>query len=104
MAQDGHDVRNVEDIIIVRVAAIRAGQLGPADEERVEEIDGSGDVPVAVGACAISGGPFVGQPEVHDGAGSIVPVDLFVPGCPPHPHTTLDGILRLLGRLADDSR
>jgi Ni,Fe-hydrogenase III small subunit len=28
-----------------------------------------------------------------------VPVDLFVPGCPPHPYTILDGLLRLLGRL-----
>jgi Ni,Fe-hydrogenase III small subunit/NAD-dependent dihydropyrimidine dehydrogenase PreA subunit len=54
---------------------------------------------VAVGACAISGGPYVDNPEVHNGCGSLVPVDLFVPGCPPHPLTTLDGLLRLLGRL-----
>ena len=54
---------------------------------------------VAVGACAIAGGPYRGHPEVHDGAGAVVPVDLFVPGCPPHPLTILDGLLRLLGRL-----
>jgi Ni,Fe-hydrogenase III small subunit/NAD-dependent dihydropyrimidine dehydrogenase PreA subunit len=54
---------------------------------------------VAVGACAISGGPYVDHPQVHDGAGSVVPVDLFVPGCPPHPLTILDGLLRLLGRM-----
>lgn len=51
---------------------------------------------IAVGACAISGGPFAGSPEVHNGTQSIVPVDLFIPGCPPHPLTILDGILRLL--------
>src|SRR3989338_2305446 len=54
---------------------------------------------VAVGACAISGGPFVGSPEIHHGADSVVPVDLYIPGCPPHPYTILDGLLRLLKRL-----
>jgi len=54
---------------------------------------------IAVGACAISGGPFRDHPEVHNGADAAVPVDLYVPGCPPHPMTILDGLLRLLGRL-----
>ena len=58
---------------------------------------------IAVGACAISGGPYAGHPEVHNGAGSVVPVDLFIPGCPPHPLTLLDGLLRLLGKVAEST-
>jgi Ni,Fe-hydrogenase III small subunit/Pyruvate/2-oxoacid:ferredoxin oxidoreductase delta subunit len=54
---------------------------------------------IAIGACAISGGPYIDHPEVHNGAASVVPVDLFVPGCPPHPITILDGLLRLLGKI-----
>lgn len=59
---------------------------------------------IAVGACAISGGPFAGHAEQHDGTGGLVPVDLFIPGCPPHPLTILDGLLRLLGRIEQGQR
>lgn len=56
---------------------------------------------IAVGACAIAGGPFIGHPEARDGVASVLPVDLFIPGCPPHPLSILDGLLRLLGRLEE---
>jgi Ni,Fe-hydrogenase III small subunit len=54
---------------------------------------------IAVGACAASGGPFGGSSEVAAAIPSEIPVDLWVPGCPPHPLTMLDGLLRLLGRI-----
>jgi Ni,Fe-hydrogenase III small subunit len=52
---------------------------------------------IAAGACAISGGLYRGHAEACDGMEELLPVDLYVPGCPPHPYTILDGLLRLLG-------
>jgi Ni,Fe-hydrogenase III small subunit len=54
---------------------------------------------IAVGACAISGGPFRDSEAVQNGVGGILPIDLYIPGCPPHPLTILDGLLRLIGRV-----
>jgi Ni,Fe-hydrogenase III small subunit len=59
---------------------------------------------IAVGACAINGGPFRGSPEVLDGAPRDFRVDLWIPGCPPHPLTVLDGLLGLLGRIERPGR
>jgi Ni,Fe-hydrogenase III small subunit len=56
---------------------------------------------IAVGACAISGGPYIDHPEQHNGVDAVVPVDLYVPGCPPHPLTILHGLLSLLGRYSN---
>ncbi|MBG0776171.1 MAG: hydrogenase [Desulfovibrionaceae bacterium] len=54
---------------------------------------------IASGACAIAGGPFAASPEARGGVDGLLPVDLYIPGCPPHPYTALDGLLRLLGRI-----
>lgn len=53
---------------------------------------------VVVGACAISGGAFRGA-ELCRGVPAEIPIDLFIPGCPPHPFTIVDGLLRCLGRI-----
>jgi len=56
-------------------------------------------IAIACGACALGGGPFRGNPEINDGVGDLIPIDLYIPGCPPHPLTILDGLLRLLRQL-----
>jgi len=53
---------------------------------------------IAAGACAISGGPFFGSPEIVTWIDRLIPVDLFIPGCPPHPMTALHAMLKFLGR------
>ncbi|GAB6908235.1 Ni,Fe-hydrogenase III small subunit [Desulfosarcina cetonica] len=50
-------------------------------------------VVIAVGSCALSGGPFRGSNEITEGLDSLLPVDLFIPGCPPHPMTNLHALL-----------
>jgi len=54
---------------------------------------------IAVGTCAISGGIFQNHDEQNNGIESILPVDLFIPGCPPNPYTILDGMLRILNKI-----
>ena len=55
---------------------------------------------IAVGACAVSGGLFENHDETHKGVADIIPVDFYVPGCPPHPLTILDGLLTVIKRNA----
>lgn len=56
-------------------------------------------IAIAVGACAISGGIFAHNEQVYKGADSLIPIDLYIPGCPPHPLTILSGILRCLNKM-----
>jgi Ni,Fe-hydrogenase III small subunit len=51
---------------------------------------------VAIGACACSGGVFEGNYTVLGGVDKVIPVDAYVPGCPPKPEAIMDGILKLL--------
>jgi len=50
---------------------------------------------MAVGSCAVSGGPFRGGYAVLGGVDSIVPVDIYVPGCPPSAEAVLLGLVKL---------
>ncbi|MDD7258413.1 MAG: hypothetical protein PUH24_09150, partial [Prevotellaceae bacterium] len=50
---------------------------------------------IAVGGCAISGGPFKSSYHVVKGIDEIVPVDVFIPGCPPRPEAIMYGMMQL---------
>ena len=54
---------------------------------------------VAVGACGCSGGIFGVNYATRGGVDSTIPVDVYVPGCPPNPHALLQGILTAMGRM-----
>ena len=51
---------------------------------------------VAIGACGCSGGVFEGNYNVLGGVDKVIPVDVYIPGCPPKPEAIIDGIVKLL--------
>jgi len=56
---------------------------------------------VAVGSCPATGNVFAGSPTVEDGVLHVVPVDVFVPGCPPRPQAILAGVQEAARLLAE---
>ena len=54
---------------------------------------------VAIGACACSGGVFAGCYNVEGGVDKVIPVNAYIPGCPPRPEAIMDGVVKLLNAL-----
>lgn len=54
---------------------------------------------IAVGSCAISGGAFRGCYNIAGGIDEVIPVDVYVPGCPPRPEAIIYGVAQLLAKL-----
>ncbi len=59
---------------------------------------------IAMGACTITGGMFsVDSPSAVRGVDKLIPVDVYIPGCPPRPEAVLDAIIKLRKKIADES-
>jgi len=61
-------------------------------------------VAIAVGACASSGGIFRDCYNIHGGVDSIIPVDIYVPGCAARPEAIIDGVVKALELLVERQR
>ena len=57
---------------------------------------------LAMGACGATGGVFKGLYHVMDGVASVVPVDVYIAGCPPRPDEIIDGIVKILDVMGQD--
>ena len=75
------------------------------DRERIQEVRRQSRFLVTIGACATSGGPFFYNTySVVKGADHVIPVDVYIPGCPPRPEALLYGILQLQKKIKSQTR
>lgn len=84
------------DVLVV------TGVVNPQTKDRLVRIYEQMPDPkfvIAVGACALSGGVFQGCYNAGQGVDSVIPVNLYIPGCPPRPEAIIYGIRQLLSKL-----
>lgn len=89
------------DVLLVTGTMTRNLELAA---RRTYDAMGEPRLVVAVGACAASGSPYVPGYASGAGAASALPIDVFVPGCPPRPEAIIQGLLVAIGRLPSGGR
>ncbi len=94
-ADAGRDAAEVADLNVLVVAGTVTTRLAPALAEALAELPEPRAV-LAFGACAATGGPYWDSYSVLPGAHEVVPVDGWVPGCPPRPDDLVAGLAEVL--------
>ena len=55
---------------------------------------------IVVGTCGCTGGVFSGSYSTNNGVDNVIPVDVYIPGCPPRPQQIIDAVVKLLAKLS----
>lgn len=88
-------VRHADAILVTGSLTLKAAPL----VKRVYEQAPKPCVVIAIGACACGQGIFKNGPNTPESVDSILPVDIYIPGCPPKPEAMIAGVVKLIAKL-----